>query len=122
MLLKREQFPMTVEQYAKAAGVCEMRVYRMIKAGQLRTNAARPVMIQGLRKKGYVPRRIWRHRIEEAAERAGLKPHRYGFRPGGAFHVLVAGEAELVVKQGQTVGALEAAVERIAALERKRKR
>lgn len=113
--IDKQRFPMTVAEFAEAAGTNDMRVYRMIKAGMLKTKPGRPVLILGWVRKAPVPLRVWRYRMMEAVYFSGLSKHRWGFERDGTLSVL-HGVDIVRIRPGATVWALETSVARVAEL------
>lgn len=113
--IDKQRFPMTVTEFAKAAGTNDMRVYRMIKAGMLKTRPGPPVLILGWVRKASVPIRVWKHRMMEAVYFSGLPKHKWGFEKDGTVLVLMGADV-VRIRPGGTVWALEASVARVAEL------
>lgn len=113
--IDKQRFPMTVSEFAEAAGTNDMRVYRMIKAGMLKTKPGRPVLVLGWVRKAPVPIRVWRYRMLEAVYYSGLPKHKWGFEADGTLLILHVTEG-VRIRPGGTVWALEASVARVAEL------
>jgi len=114
--IDKQRYPMTIAEYADAAGTNAMRIYRMVRAGQLRTKPGRPVLVLGPNRKAHVSKRQWCAAVREAAWKGGLPRHRWTVDEDGALRLLKGPDRVETVPRGVTMWALESAREKIAAL------
>ena len=106
MAVGAEKLPMTVSQYAVAAGVSKSTVARMIHAGCLVVNGKRPREIVEIVYPDSLTIESWVRELK--AEAAALRPGTYGFGDGGALEALV-GDRRVVIPAGSTIDALNGA-------------
>lgn len=114
-IIDKHRLPMTVTEFARAAGTNTMRVYRMIKAGMLKTLPGCPVLILGWVRKAAVPIRVWKRCMREAVYFSGLAKHKWGFEKDGTLLVLMGADV-VRLRSGGTVWALLASIVRVAEL------